>query len=265
MGRRFNMNSKRKTKNSKLAGEMVSPRSQAGPPVKAKALLCLKVLLPFSLFIFHFSSPAQAQQSQGSVVVDHIIALVNDVVITRSDLLWSIALDPKAPSPAGPVSRDILQRKLDVMIDQKLLEQEAARVPSAPITDEDIINRRAQLITSFGSEAAFRERVGSVGLTPDRINELIREMIQIERFVEFRFRSFVLITDQDIQRYYEGVFVPEVRKRGAVPPGLDDKLERGTVRDQIRQILETEKIEQEINRWIEAARQRADIVTLAEP
>jgi hypothetical protein len=257
------MNAKRKMEDEKTENALTPACPLADLSIKATSRLRLKLMLYFALCVLHFASPVYGQQ--GGVLVDQIIALVSDDVITRSDLLWSIALDPKAPSPAGPVSRDILQRKLDVMIDQRLLAQEAARVPSAPITEEDVINRRAQLIASFGSEAAFRDRVGSVGLTPDRINELIREMIQIERFVEFRFRSFVLITDQDIQRYYEERFVAEMRKRGAVPPGLDDKLERGTVRDQIRQILETEKIEQEINRWIEAARQRADIVVLAEP
>ena len=45
--------------------------------------------------------PTNAQQ-----IVDQILTLVNDDVITRIDLLWSIAMDPKAPSPVGPVGSD---------------------------------------------------------------------------------------------------------------------------------------------------------------
>jgi hypothetical protein len=226
------------------------------------------VAASFCIFVFCLlprCAQAQQQQPRGGVVVDQIIALVNDETITRSDLLWSIALDPKAPSPAGPISSDILQRRLEVIIDESIIGQEAARVPSAPITEEDINRRRAELIASFPSEAAFRERVESVGLTPDRINDLIRQMILRERFIEFRFRSFVLVTDRDIQRYYDEKFAPEMRRRGAVPPSLDDKLEMGTVREQIQRILLVEKIQQEEERWLEAARQRADIVHLAEP
>ena len=53
--------------------------------------------------------------------VDQILTLVNDEPITRIDLLWSLAMDPGAPSPAGPVSSDLLQRKLDVMIDERIV------------------------------------------------------------------------------------------------------------------------------------------------
>ncbi|HXG94363.1 MAG TPA: hypothetical protein VNN73_18610 [Blastocatellia bacterium] len=233
---------------------------------KRRGLNCLLpaacCLLTLALSLLTVSFAAHAQRG---AIVDQILALVNGEVITRSDLLWSLALDPDAPSPAGPVSSDVLQRKLDVMIDERLVAQEAARLPAAEVTQEEINRRRAELIASFPSEAAFRERVESVGLTPQRLDELISQRILIDRFVEFRFKSFVLVTDAEIQRYYTEEFAPEIRKRGQVPPSLDEKLEKGTVRDQIREILQQRKIEQEINRWLEAARLRADIVQLAEP
>jgi len=214
--------------------------------------------LPFAL-LFAFCFSAQAQQ-----IVDQIVALVNEDIITRSDLLWSLALDPKAPSPAGPLSSDILRQKLDVMIDQRLIEQEARRVPAADVTQQEIDQRRTALIKQFQTEAAFRQRVESVGLTPQKIDELIREMILIERFVDFRFRSFVLVTEQDIQTFYNEKLVPEVRKKGQVPPSLDDVIEGMTVREKINSILKEEKINEELDRWIKAARERADIVQLVE-
>ncbi|HKP11995.1 MAG TPA: hypothetical protein VJZ91_07790, partial [Blastocatellia bacterium] len=63
------------------------------------------------------SAGAAARQK----VVDQIVALVNDDIITRSDLLWSLAMDAQAPSPAEGVSSDLLRQKLDVMIDQRLI------------------------------------------------------------------------------------------------------------------------------------------------
>jgi hypothetical protein len=197
-------------------------------------------------------------------VVDQILMLVNDDIITRTDLLWGLALDPKAPNPSGPVSSDLLSRKLDAMIDQRLIAQEAGRVPAADVPPNEISERHNALIKRFPSEAAFRQRVESVGLTPEKINDLIREMILIERFVEFRFRSFVLVTEQDIQKYYDEKFAPEIRKAGQVPPSLDQVIEGVTVRESINKILKQEKINEEIDRWINAARQRADIVQLAE-
>lgn len=197
--------------------------------------------------------------------VDQILTLVNDDVITRIDLLWSIAMDPQAPSPVGPVGSDLLGRKLDVMIDERLIAQEAARVPTTEITRDEIDKKRTELIKSFQSEAQFRERVGSVGLTPQKIDELIRQRILIDRFVEFRFRSFVLITEQDIQRYYDEVLAPGIRNRGLVPPSLDEVQDGRSVRAGISATLKQRKINDEVERWLSQARQRADVVQLAEP
>jgi hypothetical protein len=175
-------------------------------------------------------------------------------------------MDPQAPSPVGPVGSDLLSRKLDVMIDERLIAQEATRVPTAEITEDEIAKKRTELIKSFPSEAQFRERVGSVGLTPQKIDELLRQRILIDRFVEFRFRSFVLITDQDIQRYFDDVLAPGIRNSGLVPPSLDEVQKDGkTVREGIRAILKQRKINDEVERWLSQARQRADIVHLAEP
>jgi hypothetical protein len=192
-------------------------------------------------------------------IVDQILTLVNDDIITRIDLLWSIALDPSAPSPAGPVSPDILRQKLDVMIDERLIAQDAARLPGVEVPQDELEKKRRMLIERFPSEASFRQRIESVGLTPQRLDQLIRERILIERFKEFRFQSFVFVREEEIQRYYTEVLAPQVRARGAVPPPVEQ------VREQIRAILREEKINEEIDRWLIEARQRADIVQLAEP
>lgn len=213
------------------------------------------------LIVLSVSSIASAQQ-----IVDQILTLVNDEAITRTDLLWSIAMDPKSPSPAGPVSSDLLRLKLDVMIDERLIGQEAARIPTTEITPDEIDKKRTELIKSFRNEAEFRQRVGSVGLMPQKIDELIRQRVLIDRFVDFRFRSFVLVTEQEVLRFYNEEYEPEMRRKGQVPPPLTQMMPAGaTVRDQISAILKQKKIDDEIEHWLSTARQRADIVQLAEP
>ena len=201
-------------------------------------------------------SVARAQQT-----IEQILTLVNNDPITRLDLLWSIAMDSQSPNPAGPISSDLLARKLDVMIDERLISQEAARIPSAEITRDEIDKKRAELIKGFPSEAQFRERVGSVGLTPQKLEDILRQRILIDRFVDFRFRSFVLVTEQETKRYYDEVLVPKVRAGGQVPPSLDAP----KIRENIEQILKQEKVDAEINRFLATSRQRADVVQLAEP
>jgi len=211
------------------------------------------------LFLICFVISLMTPHTHAQQIVDQVLTQVNDDIITRIDLLWSIAIDPKAPSPVGPVGADLLRQKLDVMIDERLIAQEAARIPTSDISQDEIDKKRTALISGFKSEAEFRQRAGSVGLTPQKIDELLRQRILIDRFVDFRFRSFVLATEQEIKRYYDEHIVPEVRKAGQVPPPLDQ------VRDKISEVLKQEKVNTDIDKWLAAARQRAEVVQLAEP
>jgi hypothetical protein len=197
---------------------------------------------------------------RGQSPIDQIVTLVNGEIITRSDLLWSIALAPDAPSPERQISSDILKQKLDRMIDEKLIAQEATRMPAAEITQDEITKARNDLIASFGSAEAFRRRVESVGLTQTRIDQLVREMIVINKYIDFRFRSFVFVTDQEIQQYYDSRLVPEIRRQNAVPPPLSD----AKIRDMIVANLKAQKINDELDRFLKDLRARADIVQLAE-
>lgn len=228
-------------------------RARSGELTRSVQHIALRIVI----FLLATAVPrVSAQQT-----IDQILTLVNDDIITRIDLLWSIAMDAQSPSPVGPVSSDILSRKLDVMIDERLISQEATRIPTIEITEDQIDKKRTELIKTFPSEAQFRERVGSVGLTPQKIDELLKQRILIDRFVEFRFRSFVVVTEQEIKGYYDDILVPQVRAAGQVPPSL----ETPQIRDTIIAILKAQKVEGEINRWLAAARQRADIIQIAEP
>ena len=205
------------------------------------------------LLLLAVGCPAQKK------VVDQILTLVNNEVVTRSDLLWSLAMDPQSPSPAGAIDSDTLRRKLEVMIDERLVSQEAARIPSAEVSQEEIDNKRAELIKQFPNESVLRQRAESVGLTAERIDRLLARRILIDKFIDFRFRSFVFASDQEVRKYYEERLAPAIRNRGEVAPPVEQ------VRGVITEIIKGEKIEQEIDRWLREARQRADIVPLAEP
>jgi hypothetical protein len=196
----------------------------------------------------------------GQLPVDQILELVNGDIITRSDLLWSIALASDAPSPEHQISPDILRQKLEVMIDQKLIAQEAARMPAAEISQDEINKARNELIAGFSSAEVFRRRVEAVGLSQQRIDRLVRDMIVINKYIDFRFRSFVFVTDQEIQQYYDTRVVPELRRQSAVPPPLSEP----KVRDPIIAILKQQKVNDELDRFLKDLRARADIVQLAE-
>ena len=113
-------------KPSHADGAVVMPQHSRAKNPSLRVRISIGLL--FAAAMLSNASLAFSQQ-----VVDQILALVNDEAITRTDLLWSIAMDPKAPSPVGPVGSDLLRQKLDVMIDERLTQQEAARIPASEI------------------------------------------------------------------------------------------------------------------------------------
>jgi hypothetical protein len=212
----------------------------------------MSYLFAFAFCFFSFAVPQQK-------VVDQILTLVNDEVITRIDLLWSLAMDAQAPNPANGINSDLLRQKLDVMIDEKLITQEATRIPTTDVTQEEINAKQKALIATFPTQAAFLERIQAVGLTVEKLEELLRQRILIEKYVAFRFESFVFVTDQEIQEYYEQKLVPKLKEKGTVPPSLSEVI------DKIRTLLKEEKKGGELERWLTSARQRAEIISLVEP
>ena len=84
--------------------------------------------------------------------------------------------------------------------------------------------------------------------------------VTIEKGVDLHFRSFVIITREEEEKYYRGIFVPDFRRRqpGLLLPSLEE------IRAQIRSILIEQKAESEIERFLAQARQRVKIEILSE-
>src|SRR5438034_2324060 len=82
-----------------------------------------------------FSTPIRAQE-----MVDKTVAVVGDglrfELITYSDLLWQLALQPN--TPLDPPRSEDLNQALRLLIDQRLFALEAQRLPHVAPTDAEI-------------------------------------------------------------------------------------------------------------------------------
>jgi hypothetical protein len=226
-----------------------------------------KIVVPIVLTVvlvglgFVFVPSVKSQE-----VVDRIIATVSDrslqpQIITYSDLVWHLALDPEAAIDP-PVSED-LNRALQNLINLRLFALEAQRLPSAEPTDEEISGEIQRILASFSSPLQFEKRLRDVGfksVMDDNFLRMMKSRVAIEKYVDFRFRSFVIVTPEEELKYYREVFTPDFRKRnpGLLLPQFDE------VRLRIYQIITEDKIEEDIERFLDEAKSRAEIVVLAE-
>lgn len=220
----------------------------------------VRYLSVFSLAAALFAGSAHAQK-----VVDKTVATVSDGVrtelITYSDLLWQLALQPGS-SVTEPTSQD-LNRALQTLINQRLFALEAERLPRTAPTDEEVSAEITKLLSYFPTTADFEKRLNQVGFTSvkdDNFESIIRQRIAIDKYLDFRFRSFIVITAEDEAKYYRDVFVPEFRAKnpGLLMPTLDEK------RQEIRGILEEQRVASGIETFLDEAKRRAQIEILSE-
>jgi hypothetical protein len=201
-------------------------------------------------------SPCAAQQ-----VVDKMVATVNAGVktdlITYSDLMWQLALQPNTPLD-NPNSPD-LNRALRLLIDQRLILQEAEKIPTIVPTPAEIRAARDALAQNFRSQEEFVERLRRVGLTSERLDELVEQRLKMEKYLDFRFRNFVVISQKEIADYYNDTYVPRFKARfpGRIVPSLDQS------KDEIEKTLVESKIESDTDAFLDTARERAEIVMLS--
>lgn len=222
-----------------------------------KVFLLIGVL---AFVVFAFSANTFAQSAK---VVDKMVATVNNGsrtdLITYSDVMWQIALEPNT-SVDNPKSED-LNRALQTLIDLKLIEQEARKLPAITPTEQEIEDEIRRIVGFFPSATEFQRRLNVVGFSStsdDNFRALISARVSIEKYLDFRFRSFVVITPKEENDFYEAVFLPRFRQQnpGRIVPTLEES------RAEINQELTENKIAADLDKFLESARERAEIVTL---
>jgi hypothetical protein len=181
-------------------------------------------------------------------------ARVTPDLISYSDLVWQLTLEPGRPLVDRPASAD-LNHALRLVEDQLLILQEARKLPTAETDkarqefDADVKKLRDQLAQAFGSAALLQERMARVGMTSEQLDAILRDRVTVEKYLDFRFRAFVLISPKEVADRYNQEYT-RLRNSGRIVPTLDQ------VRSRIEQELTEEKISSEIDKFIDNLREQ---------
>jgi len=219
----------------------------------------------YSLFVLALLTIFSASVVKGQVVVDKTVATVSDGVrtelITYSDLLWELALQPGVP--LDPPSEENLRRALQVTIDQRIFALEAQRLPRAAPTEKEIADKIAEILKEFPPSAEFERRLKTVGFSSikDRnFDIIIAQRIAIEKYLDFRFKSFVVVTADDEANYYRDTWVPDFRRLNpnAIVPTLAD------ARVRVNEALIESRVESSMEVFLEEAKRRVEVTLLTD-
>jgi hypothetical protein len=184
-------------------------------------------------------------------IIDRIAVSVAKHAIKLSDIdrdLRVTAFLNREPVNLSPKTRRAAAERL---IDQALISDEITDggYPRPPDSDVDNLLGKMRQERFGGSDAGLREALAAYGLTEDQLRQQLLWQLQVLRFIDQRFRSGVVVTDDDVRSYYE-----QHRADLARENPKNQSLE--ALEPKIRQALEGERINQNFAQWLDEARRQ---------
>lgn len=155
------------------------------------------------------SMPAQAIAAEAAVV-DRIVAVVNEDIITMYDIetllrpmVNNLKTQGLSPERESHVVANLRSEMLDNLINTKLTEQEVKRY-KITVTDEEIENHLRQLKQRRSlTDDSLKAMLAQEGMTPEEYRKEVRLQIQRTKLVNREVKSKVVITQAEIKDYYE--------------------------------------------------------------
>jgi peptidyl-prolyl cis-trans isomerase SurA len=148
--------------------------------------------------------------AKSAETVDRIVAVVNDDVITLTELNTLIKpyiekirtlgyLPEKEKQMIFKVRDSMLHRLIDEKIEDQEIKREKVEISEHQI--DQTIERIKE--ANYYTDEDLRAGLAKDGLTMDEYRKRIREQMLRTRLVDFNVRSKIVITKEDIKAYYE--------------------------------------------------------------
>ena len=185
------------------------------------------------------------------VTVDRIAAVIDRQVLTVSEVtqMVDIRFFPRISESEDDHRHDVL----DALIAQTLRYRDVERFGAHDIPADTIEARLIEIQRRFANETEFAAVIARAELTLDEVRALVRRQLQVEAYVQERFAPLVFVAPKEIEAYYRGPWSVQRRERGLAIPPLDQ------VREEIRLAVRATRVEQEIQRWTDQLRERANV------
>ncbi|MGE5445345.1 MAG: peptidylprolyl isomerase [Ignavibacteriales bacterium] len=157
--------------------------------------LKLKLFLIVFLGLFFISKPSISGE-----IIDRVAAVVNDDVITLSEVKEETLLINQSPGPEGPQTQD---QVLENIIEEKLLEQEAKKL-GIQVTEKDVDAGIEGVKAKFNlTDEQMVEVLKKQHLTPQTFREQWRRQLLANKLIGTQVQGQIAVTEDEIKKYYE--------------------------------------------------------------
>ncbi len=179
-----------------------------------RLILVISKLSLFCCFFYHIAFPAGVNAE----VVDRVVAEVNEDVITLSeieeegqDILKRIALEVPAQDRLSAIDQ-VRKEVLQGLIDQKLIEQEAAK-QQVVITEAEIdaYFNQVQMNNQLSKEELLEE-LAENGVTETSYRKNLKTQLYQQKLINRDVRSKIVVTEEAILDYYDTSYTKHIKE-----------------------------------------------------
>ena len=185
-------------------------------------------------------------------LADRIVAVVDGDPILQSDVERTLALG-LVERRAGETPQQLRRRVLDGLVEQRLRVHEVERYGFDQVPVEMIAEQIDAIRARFPSEEAFRRGLADLGLQLAGLEQLVAQQLQVMVYVDELLGARVFVGVEEIEAHYERVLAPRLRREGKPVPPVEE------VREEIREVLRQERLNEELARWTAELRREADV------
>jgi hypothetical protein len=206
----------------------------------------------------------QSGQNESSVTLDRVVAVVNRQAILDSDVedeMQLSVLDPNTNSQQKITPQQALEQLISRTLIQQQVRQEDAQA-SEPKPEEiaarlqEIRNQLPACVhADCQSEAGWSTFLAHHELTPQRVENYLRNRLEILSFIELRFRQGIRITPEEVEAYYRTTLLPQFSP-GEKTPTLEQ------VSPRIQEILLEQQVNVMFDSWLANLRKQGQIEVL---
>jgi hypothetical protein len=174
-----------------------------------------------------------------ATTVDRIAAVIDEQVLTVTEV-GQMAETRFFARPAGQSDDEYRRDILEALIAQSLRLRDVERFGAPDITAESIDTRLEEIQGRFPSVPDFDAALVRAELSLDEFKALIKRQLQVEEYIQERFAPLVFVSNEEIEAYRR-------EKRPNAPL------------EEVRTVLRGERLMQEIERWTNRLRLRANV------
>jgi len=199
-----------------------------------------------TIALFILLSCLQAGLSQ---TVDCIVAEVNGKAMTLTDvrILKDFAIIPEG---RGAVPPETLRQALEEAIDRRVvIDLVRGDIEVTQEEAEDVLAR-----CKYRFEAGqWQEKLERYGLQEKGLRPYIDDLIRYIKTIDLRFGRGKEINPQEVERYYEDVYIPSERALGRAPKSLPQ------AQAEIEALIRSQESREQSAAWVRSLRGQAEV------